>query len=385
MRTLSGLLLVWLGLISTARAAEVLHYYLAPGSTITPVRGGGQTEPLAGRLDWVLMPPPVSDTILVFNAVGLSFHSDSFALELDITRVNDVATAVHTNEVYTVFEEVADLTGLDTRAGYLSSLRPGTYYGPPTRPVVLRYPEVWISPIGGGFWQAQLNLIAVMQGVMINAAPSFTLGSDLLVPENGGAQFVPGWASDIRAGPASEAGQKVTFTVTTDADSLFAVPPTMAPDGRLMFTPARNHTGVARVTVRLKDDGGTAYDGEDTSPPQTFTITVLSPCQAVQALILEVHGMELDPAIARPLEAALTAAGASFQRGNWLLGMTQLESFERRVQLLVAPSEPGLAEQWIAAAEEIADRLVPPTFPPGGRSPQRSAGLPHGITSAGNN
>ncbi len=379
MRTLSWLLSAWLGVTSTTAAAEVLHYYLAPGSTITPVRGGGSTEPLSGRLDWILLPPPVSDAILVFNAVGLSFHSASFSLELDTTAVNDVATAVHTDEVYTVFEEVADFTGLEIDRGYLSSLSPGTFYGPPARPVVLRYPDVWISPIGGGFWQAKLNLIAVMEGVTINAAPSFTMGSDLVVPENGGPQFAPGWASDIRAGPASEVGQKLTFTVMTDAGSLFALPPAIAPDGRLTFTPARNRTGVARVTVRLEDDGGTAYGGQDASSPQTFTITVLSPFQAVQGLILEVGGMELDPGIVRPLEAALTAAAASFQRGNWWLGVAQLASFERRVQMLVAPSEPELAAQWIAAAQEIVDRLVPPMFPPGGRRPLKDAGAPLGV------
>ena len=31
------------------------------------------------------------------------------------------------------------------------------------------------------------------------------------------------------------------------------------------------------VTVRIKDDGGTANAGVDTSPPQTFTITITKP------------------------------------------------------------------------------------------------------------
>ena len=44
--------------------------------------------------------------------------------------------------------------------------------------------------------------------------------------------------------------------------------------GTLTYTPAANANGVATVTVRLKDDGGTANGGVDTSGPQTFTITV---------------------------------------------------------------------------------------------------------------
>jgi hypothetical protein len=42
----------------------------------------------------------------------------------------------------------------------------------------------------------------------------------------------------------------------------------------LSFTTATNANGVAHTTVMLKDDGGTANGGQDTSLPQTFTITV---------------------------------------------------------------------------------------------------------------
>ena len=48
------------GLLTHARAAEVLHYNLLPGSTITPYSGSdptGPTEPLAGHLDWVTLLP----------------------------------------------------------------------------------------------------------------------------------------------------------------------------------------------------------------------------------------------------------------------------------------------------------------------------------------
>jgi hypothetical protein len=42
----------------------------------------------------------------------------------------------------------------------------------------------------------------------------------------------------------------------------------------LSFTPANGAAGVAIVTVVLKDDGGTANGGQDTSPVQTFKITI---------------------------------------------------------------------------------------------------------------
>ena len=49
--------------------------------------------------------------------------------------------------------------------------------------------------------------------------------------------------------------------------------PTVAQDGTLSFTPA-GVEGQATVTIRLRDDGGTANGGTDASPTQTFTITV---------------------------------------------------------------------------------------------------------------
>lgn len=106
---------------------------------------------------------------------------------------------------------MADLAGFDITMGYVSSISPGTYYGPATRPVVLRFPDVRISPIGGGAWRAVLDLVLAMDGITINVAPSFTKGPDLLVPENNGPQVVTGWATGISPGPAGEAGQSLTL------------------------------------------------------------------------------------------------------------------------------------------------------------------------------
>jgi outer membrane protein assembly factor BamB len=108
----------------------------------------------------------------------------------------------------------------------------------------------------------------------VNDAPTFTRGPSQTVAEDSGPATIPGWATDMSPGPADEAGQGLSFRVTTTRPRLFAVPPAVAPDGTLTFTPAANANGKARVTVRLKDDGGRAYGGRDTSPRRTFTITV---------------------------------------------------------------------------------------------------------------
>jgi hypothetical protein len=107
----------------------------------------------------------------------------------------------------------------------------------------------------------------------VNDAPSFSLGGNLLVVSALGAQKLPGFASKVTCGPANES-QHVSFVVTVDKPGLFVVPPSISPDGTLTYTPRLLGLGVATVTVYAVDDGGTANGGVDTSPAQTFTITV---------------------------------------------------------------------------------------------------------------
>ena len=108
----------------------------------------------------------------------------------------------------------------------------------------------------------------------VNDAPSFTKGADQSVLEDAGAQTVSGWAADISAGPADEAGQVLAFSVANDNNDLFAVQPQVdITSGDLTYTPAADANGTATVTVTLSDDGGTADGGVDTFS-DTFTITV---------------------------------------------------------------------------------------------------------------
>ncbi len=108
----------------------------------------------------------------------------------------------------------------------------------------------------------------------VNETPSFIKGPNQTVNEDAVAQTVSGWATDIRNGPTNEAGQVVDFLVSNDNNGLFAVPPSIAANGTLSYTPAANAHGTATVTVRIHDDGGLDLGGDDTSDEQTFTITV---------------------------------------------------------------------------------------------------------------
>ena len=109
----------------------------------------------------------------------------------------------------------------------------------------------------------------------VNDEPSFTKGGDQSVAEDGGAQSVPGWATAISKGSADEAGQTLTFNVTGNTNAgLFSVAPAVASNGTVTYTSAANRHGAATITLTLSDNGGTANGGDDTSPSQSFTITV---------------------------------------------------------------------------------------------------------------
>jgi large repetitive protein len=109
----------------------------------------------------------------------------------------------------------------------------------------------------------------------VNDPPTFTAGPDQSALSLLGAQSVPGWAAGISPGPPDESGQSVTFTVTNDNSGLFSVQPAVSPNGTLTYTPAVLAIGSATVTVKAHDDGGNVGPGLDTSPPQTFTISIL--------------------------------------------------------------------------------------------------------------
>ena len=106
----------------------------------------------------------------------------------------------------------------------------------------------------------------------VNDAPSFTKGANQTVNEDSGFQFVSNWATNISAGPNES--QSLTFTVTNNTNpTLFSSGPAINTSG-LSYSPAFNANGAATITVVLKDNGGTANGGQDTSAEQTFTITV---------------------------------------------------------------------------------------------------------------
>ena len=112
----------------------------------------------------------------------------------------------------------------------------------------------------------------------VNDAPSFTKGPDPKVNQQVGGYTIPNWATNVSAGPANESSQTLTFQVLGNSNSgLFSVPPAIDSSGTLTFTGAPGVTGTAIITINLIDNGGTAFGGQDTSPPQMFNITITPP------------------------------------------------------------------------------------------------------------
>ena len=128
-----------------------------------------------------------------------------------------------------------------------------------------------VGDFNGCMGSAQRTL-SILSGP--NQAPSFTAGPNQTSLEDAGPQAVA-WATGISPGPSpDESGQVVTFNVTGNNPALFSIAPTISPAGVLTYTAAPNANGTATITVALQDNGGTAGGGDDTSAPQTFTISV---------------------------------------------------------------------------------------------------------------
>ena len=109
----------------------------------------------------------------------------------------------------------------------------------------------------------------------VNDAPSFTGGGNVSALEDAGAQSVAGWATAINDGDPDQV-QTLTFQVTGNTNgALFASGPSVdAATGNLTYTPTADANGSATVTLVLKDNGGTANGGVDTSAPYNFQITI---------------------------------------------------------------------------------------------------------------
>ncbi len=121
---------------------------------------------------------------------------------------------------------------------------------------------------------AAASVSVVCEVLPVNDAPEITIGADITVSEDAGPRTFANWATAVRTGPENEADQKATVSVTVNRPSLFSSSPHIDTEGTLTFTPATDSIGTAELEVIVRDDGGTARSGVDSSSRSQFTITI---------------------------------------------------------------------------------------------------------------
>lgn len=116
----------------------------------------------------------------------------------------------------------------------------------------------------------------------VNDPPEFAVPATTNSREDQGLVQVPGFATNLRAGPATatdESGQEFTVHVQAVDPSAFAIQPAIAADGTLTYQLAADVNSVnnanLQVEVFLTDDG-TAGPAPDNNQSQTETFTIIA-------------------------------------------------------------------------------------------------------------
>ncbi len=173
----------------------------------------------------------------------------------------------------------------------------------------------------------------------VNDAPSVAFAQGVVtVLEDAGAQSLNGFAV-FSSGPVNESAQSLTgagFQVANNNASLFSVPPALASDGTLAFTPAANANGSALVTVIVQDSGGTANGGVDKAT-NSFTITVTAVNDAPSVTFAQSVVTLLEDAGAQSLASfAAFSPGPANESAQTLVGYTV--TMDNAALFLVAPA-----------------------------------------------
>ena len=110
----------------------------------------------------------------------------------------------------------------------------------------------------------------------VNDPPSITIGGKQTVLVGAAAQSVSGFATGFMPGGGADENAQVIagFAISVDKPDLFSVLPTIDSAGTLRYTPSTTRTRMAKVSVQVRDDGGSNNGGVDLSTLKTFDIEV---------------------------------------------------------------------------------------------------------------
>ena len=96
-------------------------------------------------------------------------------------------------------------------------------------------------------------------------------------------------------------------------------------------------------------------DDGQCSATASVTVEIITPCEAIEEIILAVNNADLDRRNNRPFIASLKAACASFDRGNCVSGVNQLEAFQNKVRAQIGRVNAALADEIIALTQKVLD------------------------------
>ena len=163
--------------------------------------------------------------------------------------------------------------------------------------------DITINPDSAGVSNIQIqvidelysNLVTIKFDLFVlpvNDEPTFETIDDEVILNDGVEHTIP--LAGISEGPGNEADQTLTFDITNDNNTLLS---NLSIDytegsatGVLRYTPAAGEEGVANITVRLSDDGGTLNGGSDYLE-HTFkiiinnTVTLVTPLKESSLLL----------------------------------------------------------------------------------------------------
>lgn len=115
-----------------------------------------------------------------------------------------------------------------------------------------------------------------LEVLSVNDAPTFVL-RPVILPEGSGSVTRTDWVTSVGPGDEAEIGQTLTWQLGAVSNpSLFAIPPTLTPGGSLTLTPLPEASGTTLLDVVLRDDGGTANGGADTSPTEQLLVEIVA-------------------------------------------------------------------------------------------------------------
>lgn len=163
--------------------------------------------------------------------------------------------------------------------------------------------------LGNAVFTTSSGLATVRIGAVPNFPPTFaTQPAAPSVGRSSGPQTVPGFAFGMSATEGDQSLVGFTVTPSISLGTLaFSVPPALSLDGTLTYAATDGTTGIATFSATLRDDGGTANGGRDTSTPHDFTISVIGPPPMLSLIINETIGVTDEPTF-NPLN---TSPGAS--------------------------------------------------------------------------